>query len=366
MPYLCNKYHLSNSMHIKDFSFLAIFSTLLFVACSKPSPNISIGCEENEVGNNVIKWEVTPKINGQVKIYASEDPYNFKKQKPIVIANVDDLMATVVNNDPSTRKFYKVVFGKNMEAVITNRNFNIQNVENFRDLGGYQLFSTDEGIKWGMIYRSGSLSSIGKCGIKRLNKLGIKTIINLAPESTDNRELLDAFNYIHIPIKASNFDVYFHSVCNGDYNRIQIKEEMKKVYRDLISDNLKQYNQIFNLLLDQKNYPFVLECTKGKEQTGIVSFLILTSLGVDIQTARLDYLRSNQFIDITEASKYASQLSQDTQEALTALVLAQEDYIDAAIKEIKQSYGSIHGYLTDGIGLSESDLSKLRLMLLEK
>ncbi len=353
-------------MHIKDLSYIIVLFTLLSSSCSKSVPKVSLGCEENSVGNNIIKWEIIPRMEGTVKIYASNSPYEFKKEDPVGLADINDQRIVIVNNDPTNRKFYKIVFGKDMEAVITSRNININNVKNFRDLGGYRIFSTDQGGKWGQIFRSGSLDNIDSCGLSRLKNLGVKTIVSLDPKSANPELLKSNFNYISIPLYSKNFEKYFQQVYTGKLNREQVNSKLQNVYKHLVADFLPEYKQVFNLLLDKKNYPIVFACAAGKEQTGIVSFLILTSLGVDVQTARLDYLRTNQFIDISEASKYATRLPISAQEALTALMLAQEDYIDAAINEMKQSYGSIEGYLTEGIGLSKNDLSKLRLMLLEK
>ena len=35
---------------------------VLFPSCSKTPPNISVVCEENNVGNCIIKWETAPLI----------------------------------------------------------------------------------------------------------------------------------------------------------------------------------------------------------------------------------------------------------------------------------------------------------------
>ena len=36
----------------------------LLPSCSKTSPRISVVCEENNVGNSVVKWETIPEIPG--------------------------------------------------------------------------------------------------------------------------------------------------------------------------------------------------------------------------------------------------------------------------------------------------------------
>ena len=53
---------------------------LVFPSCSGTSPTISVVCEENNVGNAIIKWETAPILKGQVKVYASTSPTSFPKK----------------------------------------------------------------------------------------------------------------------------------------------------------------------------------------------------------------------------------------------------------------------------------------------
>lgn len=55
---------------------------LLLPACSGTAPHISIVCEENNVGNSIVKWEIAPLIKGNVKVYASTDPNNIPEDSP--------------------------------------------------------------------------------------------------------------------------------------------------------------------------------------------------------------------------------------------------------------------------------------------
>ena len=49
---------------------------LVLPSCSGTSPTISVVCEENNVGNAIIKWETAPILKGQVKVYASTSILN--------------------------------------------------------------------------------------------------------------------------------------------------------------------------------------------------------------------------------------------------------------------------------------------------
>ncbi len=343
------------------------FLIVLFTSCSKSSPHISIGCEENVVGNNIIKWETTPRIEGYVRIYAGNTPHGIVEDIPVGMAKIDDQRIVIINNDPTKRQFYSVVFNNDSRQVVGSRNINIPNVQNFRDLGGYRVYSIDKGGKWGKVYRTGNLDDIDQSGISRLKNLHVKTIVDLRPipEQKKNQLIANNFKMVSIPIFCKDSQFLLDLIKNKEITRSQIKEIMKDVYIHLIRDNKEQYKQVFTLLLDETNYPIVFQCPTGKEQAGIISYLLLTSLGVNDETARLDYLRSNQFLDISEAYEYASNLSNNAQEALTALVLAQEEYINASIQEIKSSYGNVESFLMEGLGFSERDLDKLRSMLLE-
>ena len=68
---------------------------------------------------------------------------------------------------------------------------------------------------------------------------------------------------------------------------------------------------------------------------GIVSALVLASLGVDEDIIMEDYRLSNDYFNIPAASRYAYQLPARSQEAITTLFSAREDFLNAAIEEME-------------------------------
>ena len=353
-------------MHNKQIHWITLLF-ILITSCSKSSPHVSLSCEENQVGNNIIKWEVTPQIDGYVRVYAGSSPYNIVEDIPVGMAKIDDQRLVIINNNPTTRPYYSIVFNNESKIIVASRNINIPNVQNFRDLGGYKVYSIDKGGKWGQVYRTGNLDKIDNNGISKLKNLNVKTIVDLRPVSEQNTSplLTNNFQLYSIPIYCKDSGNLLEKIEKREITRNQIKAHMKEIYTDLVKNNKEQYRQIFDILLDSSNYPIVFQCSTGKEQSGIVAYLLLSTLGVNDETIKVDYRRSNEFLDITEVYTYASSLSNNAQEALTALLLAQDDYIDAAIQEVKSSYGNIEAFMTEGLGLEERDLQKLRSMLLE-
>ena len=133
---------------------------LLLPACSGTAPHISVVCEENNVGNSIVKWEIAPLIKGNVKVYASTDPNNIPEDSPVAIANISDQRMTIVTTDPTKRYYYTLVFNDKYRVKIATRNVNIPGIQNFRDMGGYPSYPTKKRVRWGMLYRSAQIDSL--------------------------------------------------------------------------------------------------------------------------------------------------------------------------------------------------------------
>lgn len=134
--------------------------------------------------------------------------------------------------------------------------------------------------------------------------------------------------------------------------------------RELVTNHQKELKKLFAVLLDRNNYPAVIHCTSGKGRTGVISALLLAALGVNEDVIMEDYRLSNDYFNIPKASKYAYKLPVNSQEAITTIYSAKEDFLNAAKGQIESEYGSVQAYLQKGIGLSTEDIEQLRSILL--
>lgn len=167
-------------MYKNLFNLLTIL--LILPSCTDMSPNISVVCEENNIGNCILKWETTPLIKGQVKVYASDNPEFIPEDNPVAMANISDARITIVTNDPSKRSYYTMVFNDKYRVKVAPRNVNMPGIQNFRDLGGYKS-ATGKHVRWGKLYRSAQIDSLNCFAFRKLQNLGIKTILDLRSES---------------------------------------------------------------------------------------------------------------------------------------------------------------------------------------
>ena len=353
-------------MHKNLLNGLAL--TMLLTACGGATPHITVVCEENNVGNSIVKWETQPAIEGYVKVFASTDPDDIPEIRPVATANIADQWATVVTDDPAKRHYYTLLFNDKYRVRVATRNVNVPNVQNFRDLGGYPVYARHKQVRWGMLYRSAQIDLAQPATRDKLNNLGIRTLIDLRDTSEYSRTASDTLpgqpRVVHIPIHAGNLADILTGIDRESIQSDTVYRIVERINRHIVAVHASDFRRIFDILLDEDNYPAVIYCTTGKGRTGIAAALLLSALGVNDEDIMDDYRLSNRYFDIPAATSYAYELPTRSQEALTTVYSAREGFLDAARDEIEHAYGSVDDYLRRAIGLEKEDLKQLRKILL--
>lgn len=342
---------------------------LMLSACGGATPHITVVCEENNVGNNIVKWETKPALPGRVQVFASTDPDRRPEGgRPVASAAVADQFVVVTNDNPLQRCYYTLVFDGRYRVQVASRNVNVPGVQNFRDLGGYPVYSNHKRLRWGMLYRSAQMNPADPATLQKLRALRIRTIVDLRDSAErPSAQPLPAgagLRVVNVPIPVGSLADILDGIDNKRILSDTVGRIVERINRDVVKRHAADFRRLFDVLLDERNYPAVIHCTSGKGRTGIASALVLAALGVDEESIMYDYRLSNTFFDIPLASSYAYQLPPSSQEAITTIYSAREEFLNAAKDEVERRYGTVDNYLTRAIGLKKKELRHLQDILL--
>lgn len=254
------------------------------------------------------------------------------------------------------------------QSAAHQRQLPLQGGRNFRDLGGYR---TQDGhtVKWGVLFRSGSMHGLTPADYTYLERLGIRVVCDFRDNGERSAEPTN-WPAGHAPKVLSDdykMDMAM-AMPTGDmahWTAEQSRAALAASYPKLLTQFNGQFRRMFGELLAHR-VPLAFHCTAGKDRTGIAAALILTALGVPRETVIEDYLLTNRYLD---AAKLMSKDSKATAnapwaklppEVLKPMMAADRSYIEAVFKVIDQHPGGADGYLKDELGLSHADLIRLR------
>ena len=246
----------------------------------------------------------------------------------------------------------------------------LQGARNFCDLGGYDA-ADGRRVKWGMIFRSGSLAGLCQADWQTLMTRGVRALCDF--RTTHEREH-EPFVWKDTPGLAYYARDYATSF--GDLRRVMTDDlptgeaaraAMMSGYRELPFEQSAAYRRLF-LHLASNEIPLIFNCAAGKDRAGTAAALVLSALGVKRETVIADYVLTNEAnlsSVLTGNSGKASMLSRRPPEVVSAILDADPRYIETALDSIHERHGSIEGYLRDVLNINDKDLLAIRSNLLE-
>ncbi|MBZ5738037.1 tyrosine-protein phosphatase [Nocardioides mangrovi] len=112
--------------------------------------------------------------------------------------------------------------------------------------------------------------------------------------------------------------------------------------------------------------PQLFHCTAGKDRTGWASALLLEVAGADRATILADYLLTND-VSAATRTKYLGMIEEhlgpDAVAVYEPTMVVDESYLQAAYDKVAEHYGSVDGYLREGLGLDDEVLGAIRSRL---
>ena len=289
------------------------------------------------------------------------------------------LMATMVGcgNAPEPVELSPVT-----DMAEPERHIALDGQPNFRDVGGYE---TTDGrmVKWGEVYRSGELPRLSDEDVAALDELDIRTVVSFLTEKEIAARGPDRVPggtvEVALPMEAGNLGdltaVVNEARKTGDFSEVPA-DINPDIHRRLMVEAQEHYAALLREIADPSSRPLVFHCSHGVHRTGTATAILLAALGVPWETVREDYLLSNTYRwdeiehrlaalrDLYAENNGISPEEVDTTN-MDAFYILQGAYIDAALEQAVEDYGSMEAYIRDGLGISDDEVERLRQQLLE-
>lgn len=234
-------------------------------------------------------------------------------------------------------------------------------VENFRDQGGYRT-QAGRTVKWGRFFRSGALRGMEGEALSLYQALGIATILDYrAVEESGEAPDVVPEGAVHklvpaIPVPETDQELEDMDM-KKQLQRVHSEADAKKMmdvflslYDNLAFDNAA-YRAMFEALDAEETVPLVQHCSAGKDRTGVGCMLLLLALGVDVETAKADYLLSSIFRKQANAQFIAQfsgmGLSEHAVRVMAQIMDVTDAMIGRTLSAIHAKYPSIEAFLAD-------------------
>jgi protein-tyrosine phosphatase len=249
----------------------------------------------------------------------------------------------------------------------------LEGANNFRDFGGF-LGAGGWRVRRGMLFRSNKLSVLTPEDCAKLDALGIAAVFDLRLEG---ERLAD-------PTCWSREGCEVHTFQPGRKRRLvdmaleypPTEAGVLSLMQDFYAKMPHTMGHVFGAIIRRLaagDVPCIIHCAAGKDRTGVSCALVLAALGVGREDIVADYVRTGTYRErfpqgdaerakvvtgaITDLGGYPPQ-------AIELIRTAAASYIEAALDSAEARYGSLEGYLAEGLGLESHVIDALRARLL--
>ncbi len=292
-----------------------------------------------------------------------------KKITMIVLTLI--LLASCGGEGPSDTRLIPAALVQDQREA--HRKLAMDGADNFRDLGGYRT-ADGHTVKWGLVYRSDSLADLSDEDLQFMQRLAIKQVVDFrtAFEKTEDPDRLPiGVNYVEraIEVEGTAVEELFKKIAAGDVEDLNAVQLMENANRSFVTDYQHVYGPHLKSLLIDANLPSVAHCTGGKDRAGFAAAITLLALGVPEQTVIEDFLLTNLYTE-EKIKRYLwiirlSSFFQTDPEKIRPLLGVERSFIEAALDEMKDRYGSIDNYIRSGLGISDREREQLKRNLLD-
>src|SRR3954447_617562 len=247
----------------------------------------------------------------------------------------------------------------------------LRGAPNFRDLGGHP--TTDGGIvRPGLVFRSGALHRLTTDDLATLAALRLRAVFDLRSDEERAARpsvLPEGIRCESIPILGEASRTRELGLVIVDGRLADAPDDfLEQVYADMVEVAAPTFGRLFTMLAADAGLPAVIHCSIGKDRTGIASALLLSAIGVADTHILDDYELTSRHYTDREVARLQERLDASgvSVERYRSVFGAPRRAMEATLASVREQYGSVEGYHSEGAGLDRQVLRNLRERLVER
>ncbi len=231
-------------------------------------------------------------------------------------------------------------------------------VHNFRDLGGYPT-SAGRTTRWRTLYRADGLQRLAGDDLETVRALGLRTVIDLrTPGELDER---GRFPQADHPVAFHHLSVMDSTWMDSSPPTFDTDAEfLHWAYSSMLTSGAESLAAAIRALAEPGALPGVFHCAAGKDRTGVLSMLILGSVGVPDDFICADYALTAAGMERMRA--WAAVEHADTAARMdsvpSAFFAAIPEAMERLIADVCAAHGDIRNFVRS-LGVSDDVVDSL-------
>ena len=312
-------------------------------------------------------------VDGPVRLLKSDSPAATASAATEMAAAASSPME--LSAPPAPRPYFILQTATGARMELAERVLPLEGGRNFRDLGGYRA-EDGRTVRWGHLYRSGVMAELTGGDLAYLRSLGIARVCDFRSDEEISREPSKASGIEGLDYVTFAYEMDMGSSL-GPLLQAQTRDEAVKAFADsylAMATMLKpHFTDLFERLVSS-TAPLAMNCSAGKDRTGVAAALILGALGVGRDTIIADYALSE---NIVPPDKYLDAIRSDDggmsmppeqramfaripEPVLRVLFGTDADVMRLTLDRIDAEHGGLATFAATNFGLDAARAERLR------